>query len=356
MKKLSPYLAVSAITLAGCGGQVTENQPGEIYPEDTTTIDAGNTDSAVDTDAEVVEQDAGTDSVITNTRFLTRAQFAHDLVGFLGYGGNYDAQLCTPAAGDIEPDTTLCVDVNILQHRGIMPNFTPSNEFYPDMVISNEEVWKYIVQALNWTPVLADCVTNNFRDYEEGRWSNAYAGALCEKGIPIGQADGTLSSNLNTDIIDYWNSLKSGLDIYLNAATTRADIAEIVGRTMLGLSPDPDVPFTCDSTTFTDIPSDSLTCYYVQQLVSLGYISTAPNTYRPDDSVNSAEISKIFSETLGLTQECTGCSNTDCANWYAGYVDSICELHYRMPEPSATLPRFQLSYMAPDIKELATEQ
>jgi hypothetical protein len=354
MNKLTPYIASASISLASCGGQVTENHDSPNYPDANILADADTTDSAEDSDIadsgpdSALDEDAG-DSAITETQYLTRSQFAHALKELMLESYNPYYRQCFAPATDIDPETELCRDVELLQQRGVLENFA-NNEFRPDYVMTNQEVWDAIVNALQWTPVLEDCVTS-LPDYQPSQWFNAYAGAICEKGIHVAQRDGTLSAQANTTI-SYWNDLHSELYAYQTGTATRADIAEIAGHNIMDIAPDPDTPLSCDSTIFSDVPSDTLTCYYVQQLAPYGFLDTSLPEFRPDETVILAEISKMYANALRIDNECTGCTGFDCIDWYTSYMDAICETGYtQLPvNPSETLSRRKATYMAWDLR------
>jgi hypothetical protein len=340
MNRLKSYLTAATIAFTGCGGISEENETNaNNFNTDTTE------DNQPDAGTDINPRDAGintttpedtdttTDSETPEIQYLTRERLAHELKEeILGYPDTPD-QPCTPTAIDIQPDTPLCRSVNFLQERGLEPNYSPSNEFLPTISQTNAAVWRSLAQGLQWTPLTVNCITS-FSDYSANTWYNARAGALCAKGINIGQPDGTLSTNGNATI-QYWNNLKSQINDYMQSTTTRADAAEITGHILLKLTPNGDEDITCDSTKFTDVPSDTLTCYYVEQLAGLGILATAQNEYSPDSQVNMAELSKLYSETLDLTPECTGCTGFSCNTWYTGYTDTICETGWQFPKDPA---------------------
>ncbi|PKL36571.1 hypothetical protein CVV38_01565 [Candidatus Peregrinibacteria bacterium HGW-Peregrinibacteria-1] len=75
--------------------------------------------------------------------------------------------------------------------------------------------------------------------------------------------------------------------------------------------------------TFNDVPSNSWFAPYVEELVSLGVVSAENNSYRPGDSLNRAEATKLLVEACDLSGT-TSISFSDVSSgaWFHSYVST----------------------------------
>jgi len=135
-------------------------------------------------------------------------------------------------------------------------------------------------------------------------------------------------------VTDAGNDVKPGEDAAAEAdaqseLATRGQVTRDLVFEVMGYSGE------CTDPVFTDVPPKGELCRAIEVMKNAGFISGyTDGSFRPDDHVNRAEVSKLISEVMGYVAYDAPClsyfNDVNVDQWYASYMGALCENGYQM--------------------------
>lgn len=261
---------------------------------------------------------AGTDQ--PDPEYVTRGQMLTDLVGDIAVIFEInDDEPCTAGYTDVPDNTPLCRTVNLLDSLGFELSY-PDGLWHPEDPVNNAQMWKLTTLILGFGHFSAnDCAP----DIMQGMWYSPYAGTLCQRGLIHLDEEGNANPG-QTVSLEAWETQKSILRTWRDQETTRFDAAEKLVTLVLQ---EDYIQYPCTST-YSDVPADSLTCYLTNVLLDEGLLDSSNSEFRPDDFIIWDELLKLEFDAVG--EPASSCENGRCCtvsseNWACGYFEDLCQ-------------------------------
>jgi hypothetical protein len=147
-------------------------------------------------------------------------------------------------------------------------------------------------------------------------------GSLCEKALLAEYEPYELVT------LEEWQETLSEIREYLELQTTRIAFAEVLVYHFDPHASESHFEETCQPM-YLDIEPNSYECHVTNKAYELGFEGYFDNTFRPNDTINNAEIVKLTVMAAELpAEEETGCFEGVCEDgeeWFCRYLDAACE-------------------------------